>query len=140
MATATGKKTLKLHQHRKQWKGRSGVSHEDLTYEFLFSVTDAEGRGESFWTEVQLKSELREREGWKNLSSIDTIKALYCFAVDCLRRAGGRPTRHLQLDWIAGTPYAEAPCWDLFKVNLDNPQPVEIDPAEAIDPVVVHQK
>ncbi len=140
-AATGGKLVLKLHNYRKQWKGRSGVTHEDLTYEFLFSVSSSSGQKlESFWTEVQLKDALRNREGWKNLSEIDTIKALYAFAVECISKGGGRAMRHLVLNWVAGTPYAESPCWDLFKINIDSNPTAEIDPAEAVDHVVVHQK
>ena len=138
---ATGSRVvLKLHAHRKQWKGRSGTSDADRTHEFLFTVTPQGGSTQKFWCEVQLKADLLSRPGWSNLSDEDTVKALYCYAVEAIRQSGGRPTRHYSLNWIPGTAYADAPCWDLFKVNLDRPEEVIIDASQAVHHLVVHQK
>lgn len=136
------KKILQLHNFRKQYRGFSGTSDRDTTVEFYFSVRPEDGQNaEGFWCEVQLRENLASREGWKKLSKTDLYKALYCFAVDNLRRAGGRPTRHMALSWIPGTSYAEGPPseWNLAAVDLKRPRAVIIDAGEGILPVVVEQ-
>lgn len=143
-AAAGGKKLLTLNRYKKQWRGRSGVSDRDTIVEFLFTVTPLEGEkpagpGENFWCEVQLKRRLADRPGWKALGQEDTVKALYAYAVEAMRKAGGRIKRHLTMEWISGAPYSEAPHWDLSGIDLSSPRPVVLDPGEGIEPVVVHQ-
>jgi hypothetical protein len=79
------------------------------------------------------------RPGWAKLDKNDLVKALYCYAIDAIKRAGGRVTRNLPVEWVIGAPYAEGPHWDLSAVDLARPEPVVVDAADAIVPVVVHQ-
>ena len=98
-AGVASRKILQLHRHKKQYRGHSGVSEKDFIADFLFSVRPAEaGAGEvtTFWCEVQLKRELAERGSWKDLSKNDRFKALYCFAVDAITKAGGRAVRRVR--------------------------------------------
>jgi hypothetical protein len=142
--TMGGKKLLRLHRYKKQYRGFSGTSDKDTTMEFLFTLSPLEAQKnstslETFWCEVQLKQSLASRAGWKDLGKADIAKALYCFAVDAIRHSGGRAARHLTVDWIPGAPYAEGPSWDLAKIDLKKTEPVVIDPDEGIRPVVVFQ-
>ena len=139
MSAADSKKVLRLHSTRKQYRGRSGTEDLDFIVEFLFSISDEDGQHlEPFWCEVHLKDNLRERGGWKKIGDKELPKAMYFYAVESLKKAGGRPTRHLDMNWIPGTDYSEGPPWDIASVDLKNTQPVVIED-EGILPVVVEQ-
>jgi hypothetical protein len=139
MSAATSKKILKLHRTKKQYRGHSSTENLDFIVEFLFSMSDENGQHpEPFWCEVHLKENLREHGSWKKIGDKELPKAMYLYAVDCLKKAGGRPTRHLDMNWIPGSEYAEGPPWDIASVDLKNTQSVSIDD-DGILPVVVDQ-
>ncbi len=139
----TGKKAIQLNRHKKQYRGRSGVCDGDIIVEFLFTMRDLDagdrpvGDPQNFWCEIQLKSSLASRPGWAALGDDDRVKAMYSYAIDFFRKSGGRITRHLPMEWIAGAPHAEAPSWELAKVDLKKPE--IFDTGDKIDPLVVHQ-
>ena len=93
---------------------------------------------EPFWCEVHLKKNLRERGAWKKIGDKELPKALYLYAVDCLKKSGGRPTRHLDLNWIPGSDFAEGPPENYASVDLKKTQDVVIEDS-GILPVVVDQ-
>jgi len=134
-------KVLKLYRTRRQYRGHSGTQDEDFIVEFLFSLSLEGATGvEPFWCEVHMKKNLRERPGWKDRAEEVWIKAAYRFAVESLKKSGGRPTRHLDMNWLPETEYAEGPplSWDLGPLDLNNIKPVVFDD-EGISPVVVDQ-
>jgi len=137
--TATSKKVLKLHRTKKQYRGHSGTEDLDFIVEFLFSINDESAQvTEPFWCEVHLKKNLRERGAWKKIGDKELPKALYLYAVDCLKKSGGRPTRHLDLNWIPGSDFAEGPPENYASVDLKKTQDVVIEDS-GILPVVVDQ-
>lgn len=138
--SSSSKKILQLHKYKKQYRGHSGTTEKDFIADFHFTLREADGSSPpiTFWSEVNLRSNLATRDGWKDLSKDDRFKALYSFAIEAIQKSGGRPIRHMTLGWIPSSSFAEGPSWDLSKVNLKNPAPVEIE-GEGILPVVVEQ-
>lgn len=135
------RRVLRLHRHKKQYGGHSHTTEKNFIADFLFTLRDPgdpSSRVETFWCEVHLRHNLATRGAWKTLSQKDRFKALYCFAVEAIQKAGGRPIRQMSVSWVPGSPYAEGPHWDLSAVNLRRPQPVEIE-GNGIVPVVFDQ-
>ena len=133
-------KTLQLIKYKKQYGGHSGTWDHDVVADYLFSIRPEDGSAPPtvFWTEVRLRQSLLNRVGWGDLSVEGKFKALYLFAVEQLKKAGGRPIRQMSLGWVPKVPYADGPCWEIGSVNLDRPAPVTIE-GDGIQPVVVHQ-
>ena len=135
-------KVLTLHRYKRQYRGHSGTWYKDFVADFLFSLRPADNSdpGETFWAEVRLRDNLLNRGKWKDLSDQDRFKALYCFAAEAIKTAGGRAVRHMELGWMPTAPYADGPdpAWNIDAINLKSATPVTIEGA-GIVPVVVHQ-
>ena len=135
-------KVLTLHRHKRQYRGHSGTWDKDFVADFLFSLRPADNSapGETFWAEVRLRENLLNHGQWKDISDQDRYKALYCFAVEAIKKAGGRPVRQMSLGWIPSAPYAGGPdpAWNIDAVDLKSETPVTID-GDGIVPIVVHQ-
>ena len=138
----TGRKqVLQFLEYKKQYRGHSGTWEKDFVADLLFSLRDADDPGATpvtFWCEARLRHDLASRGEWKNLSKHNRFRALYLAAIEAIRNAGGRPVRHVTLNWQPSLPHAEGPGQDLSDVRLLNPPPVTIE-GDGIQPVVVHQ-